>query len=223
MAKKEIPQYNNDEIREMILQYFYDRNNNATSRKGKKGSSVKIKDVKSELKTRHNFNDSQIVSNLNYLLSQGWVEEETEKKSFTNNKGFSFPSETHYYAITALGIDKIEGPSRFTPKRFAGINIEAMGSVVTIGDGNQINVKFRETGQALSDLRNAVAKSTELDDSSKLEIVTDIDSIQDQLVKSSPNKSVIQTLWSGIERAAAVGTLTDLVHKVAPFIGSLFN
>jgi len=223
MAKKVTPTYNNDEIREMILQYFYDRNNNATSRKGKKGSSIKMKDVKSELKARHDFNDSQIVSNLNYLISQGWIDEETEKKSFTNEKGFSFPSETHFYSITASGIDKIEGPGRFTPKRFSGINIDAVGSVVTIGDGNTINVKFKEAAQALSEFRNAVTEAKELQDEVKLDIVTDIDSIQDQLAKPTPNKSVIQTLWSSIEKAAAVGTLADLAHKVAPHVIQLFS
>ena len=40
----------NDEIRRQILRYFYDRNANATSRMGKKGSAVKISDVRRELK-----------------------------------------------------------------------------------------------------------------------------------------------------------------------------
>jgi hypothetical protein len=223
MAKIVLQTYSNDEIRQMILQYFYDRAHNATSLRGKKGSSLKMKDVKSGLKALFGLKDNQIISNLTYLLSQEWVKEEIEKKAFTTPKGVSVPSETHYYSITAAGTDKIEGPGRFTPKRFSGINIEAVGSVVTIGDGNQINVKFKEAAQALSDLRNSVSDSNELNDEGKLDIVTDIDSIQDQLAKPNPNKSVIQTLWNGIERSAAVGTLTDLVHRVAPYIIQLFS
>jgi len=223
MAKKAEVEYSNDEIRQMILQFFYDRANNATSLRGKKGSSLKMRDVKSGLKTLHGLKDNQIISNLTYLLSQDWVKEEIEKKSFTTPKGVYIPSETHYYSITAAGTDKIEGPGRFTPKRFSGINIEAVGSVVTIGDGNQINVKFKEAAQALSELRNAVTDTNELKDEVKLDIATDIDSIQDQLAKPTPNKSVIQTLWIGIEKAAAVGTLADLVTKVSPFIVSLFS
>ena len=223
MTKKVVQSYSNDEIRQMILQYFYDKASNATSLRGKKGSSLKMKDVKSGLKSLYHFNDSQIISNLTYLLSQGWVKEEIEKKSFTTPKGVSIPSETHYYSITAAGTDKIEGPSRFTPKRFEGINIEAFSSVVTIGDGNQINVKFQEAAQALSELRNAVTKTNDLSDETKLEVVTDIDSIQDQLAKPNPNKSVIQTLWNGIEKAAAVRTIADLIHKVAPFIIQLIS
>ena len=33
----------NNEVRSVVLRYFYDRNRNATSSRGKKGSSVKIK------------------------------------------------------------------------------------------------------------------------------------------------------------------------------------
>ncbi len=223
MAKKNVPSYSNDELRQMILQYFYDRNANATSRKGKKGSAVKMKDVKSELKAKHGIIDSQIISNLNYLISQDWVEEETEAKTFTNTSGMSFPQKTIYYSITAKGIDKIEGPSQFTPKRFEGINISATGSVVTIGDGNQINVKFKETAQALSELRNGISQSSELSDNEKLDLVTDIDSIQDQLAKPNPNKSVIKTLWSGIEKAVTVGSLVELIGKASPLIVGLIQ
>lgn len=214
----------NDEIRQLILQYFYDRNSTATSRKGKKGSHIKISDIRSDLKDKHGLKAGDIIGHLNYLHSQRWIDIELEKKSFTNPKtGFTFPSETEWYYITAAGIDKIEGPSRFTPKRFEGINVEAVGSVVTIGDGNQINVKFREAAQALSELRNVIARSNELEDETKLEIVTDIDSIQDQLAKPRPNATVIKTLWNGIEKITMIGGLADLVQKVSPLVAALIG
>lgn len=222
MAKKEIPLFTNDQLRQLILQYFYDRNAVATSRKGKKGSGIKMKDIKSELKAKHGIIDSQIISNLNYLISQDWVEEETQSKSFTT-KGMTFPQNTKFYSITAAGIDRIEGPSQFTPKRYEGINVHAMGSVVTIGDGNQVNVKFKDAAQALSDLRKGVSESKDLSDTEKLDIVTDLDSIQNQLVKSNPNRSIIKTLWNGIEKSVTVGSLIELVAKATPIISQLFE
>ena len=48
MVKKKttyIPPSNN-EIRKIMLQYFYERNKNATSARGKKGAAVKISDIK---------------------------------------------------------------------------------------------------------------------------------------------------------------------------------
>ena len=40
----------NDQIRQQILKFFYDRNANATSRYGKKGSAVSISDARRDLK-----------------------------------------------------------------------------------------------------------------------------------------------------------------------------
>lgn len=218
------PVLTDNQLREIILRFLYGRNKNAASRMGKNGSYVRISDLKAELKESHGLKQTEVISNLNYLISQDWVEEKIVSKNFITKQGHSIPSETEYYCITAAGIDKIDGPSPFTKDRFAGIRIEATGqNIITMGDGNQINVKFKDAAQALSDLRNAVSQSAELNDSNKLEIVNDIDSIQNQLAKSNPNKTVIQTLWNGIHKAASVATLADVLKKVSPFIISLFN
>ena len=60
-----------------MLQYFYDRNKYSTSARGKKGSAVKISDIKKELKTANSLTQQEVQSNLTYLISQGWVEEDT--------------------------------------------------------------------------------------------------------------------------------------------------
>src|SRR5690349_4915649 len=117
----------NEEIRSILLQYFHSRNKNATSARGKKGSAVKIRDVKSELKTAHGLSQQEVQSNLTYLISQGWVKEDSIEKSFTAPGGTVIPSSTSFYQITAAGIDKIEGPGEFTMDRFHGIKIEATG------------------------------------------------------------------------------------------------
>jgi hypothetical protein len=224
MAKTLAPNYSNDQVRQMILQYFYNRNQNATSRKGKKGSHVKISDVRSDLKDLHGFKATEVVGHINYLISQGWLDIQVEKKSFTTDKGVTIPSESEWYFITAPGIDKIEGPSSFTRDRFTGIKIEATGqNIITLGDGNQVNVKYQDAGKALSDLREAVKNSNELKEDVKLEIVSDIDTISSQLSKTNPNKAVIASLWDGINKTASVGSLVDLVVKVSPFITALFS
>jgi hypothetical protein len=57
----------------------------------------------------------------------------------------------------------------------------------------------------------------------KLETISDIDSLQAQLQKPSPDKSVIQTAWSRIEKTAAVGGVIEFVHKVAELIQPLIG
>jgi hypothetical protein len=214
----------NDEIRRLILQYFYDRNKTATSIMGKKGSAVKISDVKRELKERHDLTQQEVQSNLKYLLSQGWVEEKLVEKQVRAKGGTLIPSATKYYQITAAGIDKIEGPGEFTRDRFQGIRIEATGqNIITLGDGNQVDVRFRDAGEALAELRKAVKESSELEEAVKVDVVADIDSMQDQLAKTEPNRTVIQTLWSTIKNVATVAGLAEAVSNLAPHIQGLLK
>ena len=108
------PSLSNNDIRRLMLQYFYDRNKNATSSMGKRGSAVKISDIKKELKEQHGLTQQEVQSNLTYLISQGWVEEKSVEKQVRAKGGTVIPSVTTYYQITAAGIDKIEGPGEFT-------------------------------------------------------------------------------------------------------------
>ncbi len=212
-----------DEVRQVMLAYFYDRNKNATSRRGKTtGAAAPISVIRADLKASHGLTIQQVQSNLTYLLSQGWVEDQPISKSFTTRKGGVVPAATSYYIITAAGIDKIGGPSEFTRDRFHGIRIEATGqNIITLGDGNQVNARYQQLGEALSELREAIRTTDLLDETQKVSLVADVDSIQDQLAKPNPNKSVVASLWEGINRAASVAGLTDAAVKVAAFIASL--
>jgi hypothetical protein len=208
----------NNEIRRIMLQYFYDRNRNATSARGKKGSAVKISDVKRELKAAQGLTQQEVQSNLTYLISQGWVEEGTIEKTFTAAGGTVIPSSTNFYSITAAGIDKIEGPGEFTMPKFHGIKIEATGqNIITLGDGNQINAKFGELGETLAQLREAVTQSA-APDSQKMEFVADIDTIQSQLAKPEPNRGIMKAAWETVKAAAAINGCATLVHNASLLI-----
>lgn len=213
----------NNEIRTLVLQYFYDRNKNATSARGKKGSAVKISDVKKELKAAHGLTQQEVQSNLTYLISQGWIEEDKIEKSFTAPGGTVIPSSTSFFQITAAGIDKIEGPGEFTMPKFHGIKIEATGqNIITLGDGNQIDAKFGDLGEALAELRNAITHS-DTPEEKKLALVADIDTIQSQLAKPEPNRTIIGAAWDAVKGAAAINGCTSLIQKVTGLIGGFLG
>ena len=99
--------------------------------------------------------------------------------------------------------------------KFHGIKIEATGqNIITLGDGNQINAKFGELGHALADLRDAIT-SSQAQESIKLEMVADIDTIQSQLAKPEPNRTIIKSAWEVVKGAAAINGCTVLATKVA--------
>ncbi len=184
-----------------MLRYFYDRNSTSTSARGKKGYAIKIMDIRKELKAAHGLSLQEVMSNLNYLLSQGWVEEDKVEKSVPLPTGTIIPQSTSYYKITAAGIDKIEGPGEFTMDKFKGIKIEATGqNIITVGDGNQVNAQYQDAAGALVDLKQALLQSPSVTEAQKLDVVADIDSIQSQLAKANPNRTVIQGAWETVKK-----------------------
>ena len=215
----------NDKVRQFVLKYLYDRNANARSaRSDSTGAAVKISVMRRDLKALHSLSQSDVRSNLTYLISQGWVEEQSVVKQVQTPRGGVIPSTTSYYIITAAGIDKIEGPGEFTMDKFRVIKIEATGqNVITVGDGNQINAKFRDVGETLSDLKEAIRTSSQIDDLEKIEAVGDIDSIQSQLAKSNPNAFVVASLWENVERIATLAGLVDAADKVATLVSPLLT
>lgn len=211
----------NDEIRHKILQWFYDRNTNATSQYGKKGSSSKISEVKRGLKESFGLSQMQVMSNLTYLRDKGWINK-TDVEKTVQVRGGTVPSTLTWYEISSAGIDKIEGESEFKESgKYAGINISATGTnVITLGNGNVVNAQFEDLHNELSKLKNAVANSS-LNDSQKLDISVDIENIKDQLVKANPDKTIIGHLWSSVKDIATVGGFVDTVVKVTPLIAGL--
>ena len=77
----------NDQIRSLILKYLYDRNANATSTRGKRGAAVKIMDMRRDLKQEQGLCCNEVMANLTYLISQGWVEEQKHARVVPVNGG----------------------------------------------------------------------------------------------------------------------------------------
>lgn len=214
----------NDRLRQQLLQYFYDRNKHATSRMGKKGSAVKISDAKRELKEQYGLKQPEVMSNLTYLIDNGWVKTIDIEKT-VRVPGGTVPQVTTFYEITAKGIDKIEGGSQFEPKeRYAGINITATGkNIITLGDGNVVNAQYSDLRNALDELKQTITNSVKLGDADKLNLAVDIESIKDQLAKTEPNKTIIGYLWQGLEKVAVVSGIADVYQKVAPYVHALLT
>ena len=105
--------------------------------------------------------------------------------------------------------------------KFHGIKIEATGqNIITLGDGNQVDAKFGGLGQNLAELRSAITTS-DVPESTKLEFVADIDTIQSQLAKPAPNPTIVKSAWEVVKGAAVVNGCTALVAKIAGLLQHL--
>ena len=221
MVKRNKQNQNLDKIRDAILRLLYGRYKSAST---PKKIRLKISEIKRILKSV-NFNSKEIVSNLEYLVQTGWVVTEEEIYEVKTERGI-IPTKTIYYKISDKGINHFEGTSKFQRMHMlAGINITNIQGVITIGDGNIVNVKYGELYQDLNLLRDEVSKTERLTDEEKLNIVSDIETIKTQLQKPNPDKTIIQKAWKSIksytEKLKDFISIMELITKIGTLIGGL--
>lgn len=210
-----------DEVRDAILRHLYDVHRAA---KGPKKVAVGILDLRRAMKAQHGFAQNEVVSNLDYLVQKEWVTEVVEQRSYRAPGGTMQAAPKVTYKISHLGIDRMQKASLYQRPVGAGINITNVHGVTVVGENNVVNTHFTDLSRVLSDMRTAVQSATALPDAKKLDLVSDIDSLQTQLQKPEPNRSVIKTLWSGIENAVTGAGFIDLVARagalIAPLLGN---
>jgi hypothetical protein len=211
----------NDEARDLILRFLYDRHQKA---RGVKSQEILLRDLQSEMKRLHGFSQQEVASNLDYLVQKGWVQRVVTPRPYRTGQGTMQSGDRITYKISAEGIDRIEGESEFRRvDPFAGIRIENVGGVTVVGDRNVVRTQFAAVAEELEELRRAV-NASDLADEGKLAVTTEIQTIELQLRRPQPDSGVIQRSWEAIKAVATVGTLADLVTRagvaLAPFIGA---
>lgn len=207
----------NDAIRDKVLRHLYSIHAKSRS---PKSAGVGIRDLVSAMKP---LRQHEVSSNLDYLVQKGWVTEVVEDRSFTTPRGTTQHSERRTYKISAVGIDHLEQASLYQRATTdARINITNIRGVTVVGDGNVVNTTFSDLSHVLADMRKTVLECPSVNDEQKLVAASDIDTLQAQLQKPEPNRTIVQTVWAGIEKAAAVAGAADLAAKaavlLAPFL-----
>lgn len=218
--KKQKQMIPDEQVREEILRFLYFVRNKARSLSTIATTVTKIKKALKNL----NITQNQVVKNLDFLVQNGWVIEIIEKRTFKSEKGFEFPSEKRLYKLSDAGINYFEGLSKFTTtSRFAGINISNVSGIVILGDNNIVRSEFVELFKSLDQLENAVKVSAQLNTEEKLNIQADIQAIKDQLIKRSPDKSIIKRAIDSIQFMGSISGVAEVFNIVKNFIVKFFT
>jgi hypothetical protein len=208
----------NDESRDLILRHLYEVHQKA---KSPRTAGQSIRELQQALKPL-GLKQADVAHHLDYLVQQGWVREDREERSFTTARGTRQSSERITYKISHMGIDRLEEASTY--KRTmpdGGINVTNISGVTVVGSGNVVNTSFTELSRALTDARSLVLETPGVDETVKLEIVSDIDTLQGQLQKPAPNKYVVSTVWEALERTLNLAGLAELGVKIGSLIAPL--
>ncbi|MCP8308703.1 MAG: hypothetical protein H3Z53_11375 [archaeon] len=201
-------QSNKEDItREKVLKWAYDRYYNA---KGISGQAFRITDAKKEL-GQEGLSSSEISRAVQFLSETNFLT--VESRTYQTERG-SVVRGTTYYRISYLGIEHIEGQSRFKrPEPLSGINVTNLGDVTVMGDGNIVQTGFASLYGPLDSIEDAVRWSKNLSDAEKREAVAEIRTIRSQLGKATPDKEITSKAWSRLK------SFGQKVAIAAPYIG----
>jgi hypothetical protein len=85
---------------------------------------------------------------------------------------------------------------------------------VVVGDQNVVRQDFAGLFRMLDDFDNKIRLTNELTDDQKLEYLSDVKTIQDQLTKSNPDKGIISKSWGALKGIATLGSLMNVADRV---------
>jgi len=211
----------NDDRRDKILRFLYDRHQTA---QGITSIPIGIQDLRREMKNQHGLKQSEVASNLDYLIQVGWVRPEVKSRSFLTKGGMVLPREQTKYKISEVGINHLEAASMFKkPHATSHVNITNVQGVTVVGDGNVVNAKFIELSSVLDELDQAIADSRQLTDELKLDAAGDISTIRAQVAKKNPSPSAIRGAWEGLKALPVLGNAAEAVARVGRLLSDLLS
>jgi hypothetical protein len=182
-----------------------------------------MKQLVAGLKDR-GFKVGELASNLDYLIQKGWVREDVLKRTFTTARGTTQEAEKRLYKISDVAIDRLEIASAYQrPPAANGINITNVHGVTVVGDGNVVNTTYTDVARLLDEIRVQILAAAGLDDTKKLDVVADIEGLQAQLQKPSPNRDVVRALWSGVEKTVTAAGFGELMARAASLLAPLIR
>jgi hypothetical protein len=211
----------NDDRRNKILQFLYDRHRMA---KGITAIPIGILDLRREMKTRYGMKQVEVASNLDYLIQVGWVRPEVKSRSFVTPGGMVLPREQTKYKISDVGIDHLEAASVFQkPHAASQVNITNVQGVTILGNGNVVNAKFTDLSGALDDLDQAISENPQLTDEQKVDAAGDISAIRGQIAKKNPSPFAVRAAWEGLKALPVLGNAADAISRVGKLVHDLLG
>ncbi|MGD6807590.1 MAG: hypothetical protein ACQCN4_11600 [Candidatus Bathyarchaeia archaeon] len=210
--------FTDDDVKQKILEYFY---NSYRNPRGMSSYKIPIKKVLSDLKIK-GLERAQVIRNMIFLVEHEWLKKEEVASQYDTGLR-TVPSKKTFYYISSLGIDYFEKPSRFQRENIlGGINITNTG-IITIGNNNYVRAEYSNLFESLDGLGKQIRLSNELSDEDKVSCQSEIETIKAQLVKTNPDKSIVKRAWDALKVVSTINGLIGMYQRVEPIITALLH
>jgi hypothetical protein len=211
----------NDAMRDAILRELYEVHRGARS---PSGAAIGIRDLQRTLKDKRGLKQQDVARNLDYLIQKSWAVEVVEDRTFQTPRGTVQQSPKRTYKISDVGIDLLEDASSFRRDDLQPhVNVTNVRGITVVGDGNLVNADYTDLAAVLATFRDALLTSESLDDETKLNAVADVETLQSQLQKPQPDRSIVKRAWQGLQVLVTLGEFAQLCGQVAALLMPLLS
>lgn len=176
--------------------------------------TYQIRELKRLIRTELGFTPAEIQHNLEYLIQNSFIRK--WQQPYPGPQSQRYGGKRTLYKLTTKGMDLFEGPSPFSAEGlYAGVVIRGDSNIVQVGQGNIANIEYKDLFAALEDLKQGVKISEDIPDEQKIYAVADISAIQTQLVRSTPDPTLLKRLLGRVRDTIALsGGLASLFSTV---------
>lgn len=177
--------------------------------------------------------EKQVMEAVDYLKETGMLKRTQETKTVkmpsygrssrlsSGNTGFKHTN--YWYKLTAKAIDSLDGETEYSSKPFVplqSIQINTSNAPVIVGSNNLVSNNVMMFNQ-LDELAQEISESEDISVEDRQDVVSDIESLKQQLAKPNPNKTIVDLLWQNIGRAADLAGASALALEVAKAIAAI--
>ena len=189
-----------DELREKILEYFFETYNKTPTRK---------LDLDTVVQTFITYKKDEVVAAVEYLADEKYLKQ-IEKAHYT------------FYMISPKG-QRVFVTSRFSPKPYSPLQINTKGGIFVFGDNvGTIKQETVQSFEEITELIKKILESEKLSDAKKREAIGDAETIRAQMTKAHPDKSILSKAFENLQYVGAVVEAVRVIKSIsdmlAPYI-----
>lgn len=149
---------------------------------------------------------------VDYLHDEGFLKASTQNKA-------------KFYRLSSKAQDKILSPSSYGREGKDKVRSFANNGVIIFGDNyGSIQMNNRtKINNKLQSLATAIHESNSITESEKVDLVQSIETLNAQVRRTDPDKTIIERAWGSLQAAATISGASQLVQQLHPLIQSLMT
>jgi hypothetical protein len=185
-----------DELRQKVLEYFYETYNQTPTK-------VLLPDE--AVQHLITYNREEVFAAIEFLAEEKYLKLKQTGRDFG-------------YIITPKGLREFV-PSRFSPKPYSPLQINTKGGIFVFGDNvGTIKQETVQSFEEITDLIKKIVESEKLSDAKKREAIGDAETIRAQMTKAHPDKSILSKAFENLQYLGGVIEAVNLIRSIAEML-----